>query len=473
MIRLMPECAEPTLLAQKECEITIHGKKIEYTATVEETFYADDAGEKAASVGSFSYIAKNMGPNRPIIFVYNGGPGASSVWMHMGLFGPRRIHIDDPVDPSPVPPYYLEDNPHCLLDICDLVMIDPPHTGFARLYKPEDYSLVYGADQDAFLLSLFIEHWLTVNHRMNSPRFLAGESYGSLRNCQLMRQLMGGCMPQDHRVTAIPVNGLMFFGTCIELGQEKGIPYSEMVTMFDTYAATCWYFRKDRQKQSVWEYIEEAEDFLAKEFLPCDFLGEKCPPEVREEVMKKVMYYTGVSEYYLRNHNMQINNEDFMEEAIRDMGLDVGLYDSRYTMPHSTCKAFHDVISDDPAMGKYTPSFIAAMALLRDELGIETDREYRAIDVGKAFPITGEVSNTESLVDGMRRNRKMQLFFATGIYDLCTPMGKTRYNLHHLGLDSSRVMEKEYESGHMPYLGEDSCIALEKDMREYLAKALA
>lgn len=458
------------LRAEKEHSFKLRGEEISYRVITEETFLGEEEAE--ASIVSFTYLRTGVeSENRPVVFVFNGGPGSSCVWMHLGLFGPRRIQLENPVDPAPVPPYVLEDNPHCMLDVCDLVLIDPVETGFARLYDKEKGSSYFGADCDAQAVSLFIENWLNRYERMNSPKFLAGESYGTIRSCQLLKALMGACLTKEARLVAIPINGVIFLGSAIAC--EKQHPqFPDILFTFSAMAASNWYHNREGKPAKVSDFVEEAEGFAAKEYLKLLYLGERLPETEREETLQKAGWYLGLSPELLKRKNYEIEIDAFAEELLRDRGLDLGLYDARFVLPHNDHKTFHDTITDDGAMGKYTPAFAGGMGLYRKELGISRDREYRAIDlaVNEDFPMSGEMTNVDCLIGAMRRNSRLGLFFGTGVYDLVTTAGLVRYVVNHMGIDHSRVTVKEYESGHMPYLGEESCEKLEADMREFIAK---
>jgi carboxypeptidase C (cathepsin A) len=460
-----------------EHEITLRGETVRYRAIAEETAVEDDMGKPLASLFTYTYLRTGAGNcvKRPVIFAFNGGPGSSSAWLHLGLFGPRRVSLSDDVNPEVLPPYELEDNPHCLLDTCDLVMIDPVNTGYARLYQEGAQSQFYGVRQDAGVLALFIESWLNRYDRQMSPRFVAGESYGTIRACMLLRELMGGPMTENHRLLAIPVNGVILLGSALTLQVLGAAPavYPEVLKLM-AQAAVHHYHHPDG-KPGVADFAEEAWHFAGGDYLQALFAGEALDAEKRRKLCGKLEYFTGVSAEWFDGHNLKVDDVSFRSLVLREIGLDVGSYDGRYTMTHTELLPVCDPVGDDPAMGKYTPAFSGAMnTVIRSELGITLDREYRAIDfaVNGKWDYSSPVSPAEALTAAMRRNEKMRVFFVSGLYDLVTHPGEVRYLTAHLNLPKDKVTVREYESGHMPYIGKESAEKLEADLRAFIRQAV-
>ena len=200
------------------------GQEIPYQVISEETILGSESGEAEAAVFSFSYFRKDVenAQERPVIFVFNGGPGSSSVWLHLGLMAPRRLYLKDDVHPETVPPFQMVDNQECLLDTCDLVMIDPVETGYSRLLKEDAADKYFGLNQDAHSVAVMIRDWLVRYDRFNSPKYLLCESYGTIRSALLMNELTGGCFSQDGRLAAISLNGVFMLGTALIIpGYEK------------------------------------------------------------------------------------------------------------------------------------------------------------------------------------------------------------------------------------------------------------
>ncbi len=431
---------------------TLHAQAVlpDFRALCEEILLGEDHPE--ASVVGFSYLKNGGAANRPVLFAFNGGPGSSSLWQHIGFLAPWRVHLTDPVDPSPLPPYGIEENPHSPLDVCDIVLIDPPGTGYARLLDPAKGETYFNVDGDARAIALFIKDWLIRHDRVNAPRYLAGESYGTYRMPYVVRELMGGPMTAGHTLEGFSVNGLFMLG----LAFLNAPPFPAAAIHLPAYACVNHY-HNPAGKPPLCEWKEQAYAF-AGEYLHAFFYGDAARLE------SEFRHYSGVPSAEV---------ERFSKALLADRGLDVGIYDARYTMPHAE---MGDPVADDPAMGKYTVPFVGAWETqMKQKLGIETARDYRAID----FTVNGRwqyesqfgMKPDECLKLALRRNRDMKVLIGTGVYDLQTDIGNARYVAAHLGF-SDRVLVREYESGHMPYIGEESAAALAKDIRNLIGEKL-
>lgn len=463
-----------------EHQILLRDQPVSYRALVEETVFETEEQEskRLASLFTCTYLrtAISNSDQRPVLFVFNGGPGSASLWLHLGLFGPRRLKMTDALNPSPLPPYELEDNPHTLLDICDLVMIDPVNTGYSRLEKPDAADLFFGAVQDTHAIALLIENWLIRHDRLNSPRFLVGESYGSARACFLLRELMGGPMTQGKCLPGIAVNGILLLGTAITLPVFRNEPpVHPAVLKLPAQAAVHHYHHPDG-KPDLREFVEAAWQFAGKDYLAALFAGESLSAIERANICRRLSSFTGIAADWFDQNDLAVTDEDFRRLLLSGKCLDAGAYDGRYTMAHTSQISLADPIAEDPAMGKYTSAFIgAANSTLKAELEIGLEREYRAID----FTVNGQwdyncpVAPTEALTAAMRRNEQMRVFFGSGLFDLVTHPGTVRYLVNHLNLPKSRTTLREYESGHMPYLGKNSADRLEADIRAFLQMASA
>lgn len=453
-------------------ELNLRGEKITYRAVAESTMLEHEDGRPISELFSFTYLRTDENrPDRPVLFAFNGGPGSSSVWMHLGLLGPRRVKMDCAVNPNPLMPYELEDNPHCLLDLCDLVLIDSTGTGYARLSDEAAAPLLYSICGDAESMALFIEDWLNRYDRHNSPRFLAGESYGTIRACLLTRELMGGPTTACRRLCALPVNGLILLGTSIMLPMlQNNPPVWPQILMLLSYSAVHHYHHPEG-KPPLFAFVEEAWRFASQDYLLALFAGRSLSPDKRRLICSRLSDLTGIEADVFDRHELLLDDLTFRTNVLKKEGLDVGAYDGRYTLPHQEMKTLIDPVADDPAMGQYTPAYIGAMnAALKSELSIELDRVYRAIDfsVNALWNYETPVTPTDALALAMRRNPHMAVFFGSGLYDLVTPAGVVRYLVRHLDLPQDKVVLREYASGHMPYLGEESAFALEKDLRSFL-----
>ncbi|MET3525244.1 S10 family peptidase [Phenylobacterium koreense] len=445
------------------------GRKIAYRATLAETILHDPKGQPAASLYSFSYVAKGKDTNRPVVFVFNGGPGSSSIWMHMGMLGPRRVAFPDPVHPPTTPPFKLEDNPFSLLDVADLVFIDPVGTGYSRLLpggKGEDF---YGVSQDARATTEFIRDWLSANGRWNSPKYLVGESYGTVRASVLANTLMGGPFSPTGALGGVTLNGVIILGPSFG-GRSAGD--EAYLNNLPTMAATAWvHGRTPREGRTPESVAAEARRFAAETYLPALYAAEDLPAADRQRVAEGLSKLTGLPAQNWLDSNLRISLEEFGKLLLKDQGLQLGAYDSRYTLPLAASGG--DPVADDPAMGQYTPGFIAVLNdYVRNELKAPAPTTYQPIAFGEVNGRWnwGQPRNyAEDLAAAMRRNPSLKVFVGAGYYDLTTTLGSAEYVTRRSGLAHDRLTLRAYPSGHMPYMGDDSPRLLGADIRAFIA----
>lgn len=452
------------------------GRKIAYRASLQETILKDPKGQPAASLFSFSYVAKGQGENRPVVFVFNGGPGSSSIWMHMGMLGPRRVAFSDPVHPPTTPPFKLEDNPFSLLDVADLVFIDPIGTGYSRLLpggKGEDF---YGVNQDARATAEFIQAWLSANGRWNSPKYLIGESYGTVRASVLANTLMGGPFSPTATLGGATLNGVIILGPSFEVGRSSGD--DAYLTALPTMAATAWvHGRTPKEGRSAQSAADEARRFAAETYLPALYAAEDLSSAERARVAEGLAKLTGLSPQTWLDADLRISLGAFGKLLLKDQGLQIGAYDGRYTLPLAASGG--DPVADDPAMGQYTPSFIAVLNdYVRNELKAPAPTTYQPIAFGEvnarwnwgAGPGAPQPKNyAQDLAVAMRRNPSLKVFVGAGYYDLVTTFGAAEYVTRRSGLARERLTLRTYPSGHMPYMGDESARLLGADIRAFIA----
>ncbi|MDP1875883.1 S10 family peptidase [Phenylobacterium sp.] len=450
------------------------GRALTYEATASETVLQDAKGVAAATLFSFSYVEKAAQPNRPVVFIFNGGPGSSSVWLHLGMAGPRQVDFADEVNPPTVPPFALKDNPNALLDVADLVFIDPPGTGYSRVLpegRTEDY---YGVNQDALAVAKFISEWLSRNDRWNSPKFVMGESYGTTRAAALATTLMGGPTSPSGELGAITLNGVLVLGPSMGGPGGDHLHGANLAAM----AATAWYHRPElRQGRSLDAAVEAARSLASGPYMRALYLGNALPAADQQTLAEQLGALTGLPAQTWLTHRLRISLSAFSRELLKDKGLQVGAYDSRYVLPLKAAGA--DPVADDPAMGQYTPAFVGAMSTyMARELKVRMETPYIPIafaqvnskwDYGPGGP-RGRDAAAE-LAQALRRNPSMRLFVAAGHYDLVTTVGAAEYALNQADLPPGRVTMKAYPSGHMPYLGADSAQALATDVRAFIRQA--
>jgi carboxypeptidase C (cathepsin A) len=465
---------------------TVRGQKIAYTATAGETYLSDLQGDPTASIFSFAYVKDGpVDPKRPVIFVFNGGPGSSSVWLHMGILGPKRVVLDKEVNPSNLPPFGLKDNPYSLLDIADLVFIDPVGTGYSQSLgraRNEDF---YGVDEDAASVAQFMELWLAKNGRFASPKFVIGESYGSVRAAVLPRALMGGPV-YGGVMRGITLNGVVLLGTTIggSLGgapEPKNYDGPEMRTALSlpALADTAWYHNKiDRKGRSLQAYDQEVTTFARTDYFNAlkKASANTLSDEERTAMAARLMSYTGLPAATF-DKDLKVQLQPMANHLLSERGLSVGAYDSRYTLP--SAHSFNEPVTDDPAMTLYVPGFVAAFQqMLHDDLKVNMERPYGSIvwsglNSKWNWKRTGTpegLAYADELVTSMRRTPGMHLLVASGYYDLVTTPASARYQLEKADPPKDRTEFKAYESGHMLYLG-DTAQSFSDDVRKLVLTA--
>lgn len=457
----------------------IRGRTLSYTATAGETYITNAAGEPIASFFSFSYFKDApVDPLRPVMFVFNGGPGSSSMWLHIGVLGPKRVVLDHEVNPSNSPPFGLRDNPYSVLDVADLVFIDPVGTGFSHaLGNASDFDFA-SVDADADSVARFIERWLTQNGRWNSPKYVVGESYGSVRAAVLSRALIGGPFYTSY-MRGITLDGIVLLGVSLDGGAKASSRASDesdaasASRALPSLAVTAWYHgRIDRADRTVPQLYAEVKAFGAGEY--ADALRRlsigALPDEEQQRLAAKLEGYTGLpKETWLRS-GLRIPEASFAKQLLAAQGLEVGMYDSRYTLPLSGSDG--DPVADDPAMVRYVPGFIAAFhQLLRDDLKVEMPIPYAAIAFSFAlrwnFTRTGvpdEQTYAGDLATSMRRMPKLRLLVCAGYFDMFSTPANAEYSVRRAGLPADRITLRNYESGHMLYLG-DTAERFSEDVR--------
>lgn len=472
---------EKEIVAQKRDTWTGKAACVAYTMTMERLTFGDSAAEATAHL--FSYTALDAASDRPVIFVFNGGPGASGIWMHLGFAAPKRLKLEDAVNPGAHGPYVLEDNPLSLIDAADTVIVDPVETGYSRLLDQSKAGDYLSVDGDAALIALLIADWLRSRGRMNAPRYLCGESYGTYRMPFVVRELFGGPFSTAHRLGAVAMNGLIMLGSALvtspALTPDYPMVYRSAHQLPEMAAAN--HYHRPQGKPPLREWIEEVWAFCGGEYLSLLFRGNSLTGEERVAAAQKLSRYTGVEAQWFLENGLEIGHHEFHKRCLRDRGLDLGIYDARYTMRHVPDKSrpaegqlvMDDPVADDPAMGKYSAAFAGCWeAAFKPWAGIDTAEEYRLID----FTCNGrfnmrsasQLTPTQCLEMDMRRDEGLRVMQCSGVYDLCTSFGTVRYMANHMNVDRERLLLREYESGHMPYLGEDCARQLTEDVRAFI-----
>jgi carboxypeptidase C (cathepsin A) len=464
------------VLSETRHAITIGGKKLEYTATAGNLLLREEDGKVKASIFFIAYTrAGGMDPaKRPVTFTFNGGPGSSSVWLHLGAFGPKRVLVSEEGQPLP-PPYKLVDNEYTLLDQTDLVFIDPVTTGFSRAAPGQNAKQFHGVQEDIQAVGDFIRLYTTRFARWGSPKFLAGESYGTTRAAGLAGYLQERLGMNLNGI--ILVSSVLNFQT-LRFDEGNDLPYA---LFLPTYTATAWYHKKlpsDLQADRA-RALKEAERFALGAYSTALMKGTKLSTEERQEIGRKLARYTGLSEDYVQRSNLRVPIYRFTQELLRDQRRVVGRYDSRYT------GAELDPTSGQPG---YDPSYAAVLGpytatlnqYVRHELRYESDLPYEILTSRVQPWEYGTAKNrylnvAPTLEKALVQNRYLRVFVANGYYDLATPYLATEYTFDHLRPEEAlagRVRMAYYDAGHMMYVHRPSHEKLKRDLAEFIEATL-
>jgi carboxypeptidase C (cathepsin A) len=428
---------------------------LRYTARAGTMVLKADDGTPRANIFFVAYTKDGADPaTRPVTFTFNGGPGSSSVWLHMGAFGPKRVAYKDDLGNAAAPPYKLVDNEYHVLDATDLVFIDPVTTGYSRAIPASDAKKFHGFDADIESVGEFIRLWTTRYSRWSSPKYLAGESYGTTRAAGLA----GWLHEQGYYLNGIMlISSILNFGTA-RFDSGNDLPYA---LFLPTYTATAWYHKRlpaDLQAD-LKRAVAESQRFALGEYSAALMQGDALPDEQRRAIAEKLARLTGLSREYVERTNLRIHISRFDKELLRDRRRTVGRLDSRFTGIDL------DAAGDRP---EFDPSYTAIMgeytAVLNDyvrrNLQFETDLPYEIL-TGKVSPWSYErqqnryLDVAETLRGAMTRNPYLRIYVANGYYDLATPFAATDYTFAHMGIDPElrgNVVTSYFEGGHMMYV---------------------
>lgn len=471
------------VISQTSHAVIINGEEIRYQATAGRLILkAEDekAGEKPkaaiffvaytrerpAGIGETDYAAA-----RPLTFAFNGGPGSSSVWLHLGLLGPRRVVLEEDGRPLP-PPYRLVDNAFSLLDKTDLVFIDPVTTGFSRAVPGEADKQFHGFKPDIESVGEFIRLYLSRSHRWASPRYLIGESYGTTRAAGL-----AGHLQERH---GLYLNGIMLISVVLNFMTVRFAPGNDLPYMLflPTYAATAHYHGRlgPDVPAELPALLAEVEAFAMNEYALALLRGDALPAEERAAIAARLARYTGLSADYIARTNLRVDIHRFTKELLRDQRRTTGRLDSRFTGIDRDAAGEYAEFDPSYALiqGPYTGLF---NDYVRRELAFESDLPYEILSDRVQPWSFDDHQNTyvnvgETLRSAMSMNPHLRVFVANGYYDLATPYLATRYTFDHLELDESRranITTTYYEAGHMMYIHDPSLAQLRADLEAFLA----
>ncbi len=464
-------------LKRSKNSLMLDAGELAYTTTAGTLTLEREDGTDRADIFFVAYTkdGEDDSSGRPITFCFNGGPGSSSVWLHLGAFGPRRVRLpSDASIPAP-PPYDIQDNPHTLLDLTDLVFIDPVTTGYSRAAEGEDHKQFHGVSEDIASVADFIQLYTTRFQRWNSPKFLSGESYGTTRAAGLAGRLQG-----RHGMF---LNGIVLVSSILDFSTARfdagnDLPYP---LFLPTYTATAWYHGRlapDLQDSQLRDVLEEVEKFALNEYTLALAKGARLSETEADGIAVRLARYLGVSELYIKQTNLRPVIHEFVKELTRDERETVGRLDSRYRGRDRD--AYGGTNDYDPSYAAIQGPFTAAMNhYVRSELGYENDLPYEIL-TGRVHPWNygpedGYVNTGRTLRSAMTQNPHLKVFVANGYYDLATPYFATEYTFDHLGLEPAlqgNVSMAYYEAGHMMYIHEPSAEALKADIARFYATAL-
>jgi carboxypeptidase C (cathepsin A) len=449
--------------------IALNGRTIGYTARAGTIILRDGENDPAASVFYVAYTAdRTDARKRPVTFFWNGGPGSSTIWLHMGSFAPVRVQVPkNAAQPGPNPP--LVDNESSLLDVSDLVFVDAVGTGWSTVVargKTADY---YGVDEDAKAFTQFIKRWSTTNKRWESPKYLFGESYGTTRAANVANLL---------QTDGMAISGIILLSSALSynflpIGQGPGEDYV-YIGYLPTEAAVAWYHKKAANNPpDLARYVAEVRAFAGGPYAQALMRGDSLDTATRNQIIAKLHAYTGLSETYIDRANLRINPNRFEQELLRNEGRNVGRFDARY---------IGDAIDRNAAFPDYDPSdtmtsaaFVTAFNhYAHDILHYKDDRPYDVLDYGVngAWKYQrGEDSNAPSVVADLQaavvQNPYLHVLSANGYYDLATGFYGTEYLLNHMGLNAAQRKRLHYAyfpSGHEVYLNHDALVSFKREL---------
>jgi carboxypeptidase C (cathepsin A) len=478
-----PPAAGQTADAVTHHSVTIGGTAYAYTARAGLITLVNGKEQPAANVFYTAYTLDGVDSTaRPVTFIYNGGPGSSTMWLRMGSIGPVRVLAGNG-QPSGPPPYRIQDNPYSLLDKSDLVFIDMPDSGFGRFLpgaNPKDF---FGVDQDVAAFGQFIQNYITKFDRWNSPKFIFGESYGTTRSAALADYLL------NHGVS---LNGVVLQSSILNFGLDygNGEPNATgdwaYVLYLPTEAATAWYHDKVPNKPAdLGSFVSQVERFAAGPYLAALYKGNAIASNERNAVARRLSYYLGIPQSYILESNLRVPYDRFQRELLRGQGIVVGRLDSRYTT-YGLHEASNEGPPWDPTDSSIDAPYTTAVnQYIREELQYNPPIEYRPniygiiYSNGSSWDFTHnrrEPTNVApDLADAMTQNPDLKVFSANGYYDFATPFFATVYTLQHLEIApplQSNITYGFYQSGHMIYLDDTALAAYKADLGRWYDSAL-
>lgn len=462
--------------------LVVHAKGWDETAPKADGDAAQKSPDATASMFYTAYFKRAADASRrPITFVFNGGPGSSTVWLHMGAFGPVRVLTNDHTH-TPGAPYSVVNNAETLLDASDLVFIDAPGTGFGRIAGKDKEKAFYGVDQDIHAFSEFIREFLSKYNRWNSPKYVFGESYGTMRGAGLAWAL--------HREN-IDLNGVILLSDILnwdlmpdnpELNPAIDAPY---VVALPTYAATAWYHNKlPDQPKDLKPFLDQVEHFATTDYALALMRGNSLEPTARQTIAEKLHAFTGLPVAYLLKANLRIGYGAFQKEILADRDETVGTLDTRFIGP--TLDPLSKIAEYDPQGAAISSAYVSAWnTYVRNTLKYGADQHYRTdIDVyaswdykhqppGASKPLIMLPNVLPDLAAAMKQNPDLRVMVNGGYFDVSTPYYEGRYEMRHLPIPPALQKNIEYhyyESGHMVYVHPPTLKQLHDNVADFISR---
>ncbi len=466
-------------------QLTVNGQTLHYTATAGNLLITrtgtNEVEEPYHSIFYVAYTLDGADPKtRPVTFLYNGGPGSASIWLHMGSVGPMRVVTDSP-DATHNAPYKIVPNEYTLLNQSDLVFIDAPATGFSRPVGKGTIKDVAGVDEDLTAFTRFIVRYLTVNDRWNSPKFLFGESYGTTRSAGLSATLNSA---------GVQLNGIVLLSSILNYNAGGPGLDNTYLTDFPSFAAIAWYYNKVPNKPAdVMTFIASARKFASGPYAQALYAGNALTPAETDSIASQMSAFIGLSPTYIKECNLRVSPSRFRKALLRDQNDILGRYDARFEGPDA--EEAGDVPGYDPSDTGITGAFVAAFQdYLQNDLKYTSketyelqgpgliqnwDWKHRAAGMGFGFMreqprpyVAGDLGDT------MRKNPHLLVFSANGTFDLATPFRATEWELAHMGIDqklAKNITFGYYPAGHMVYLNVVALKSFRKDLDTFYNNA--
>jgi carboxypeptidase C (cathepsin A) len=446
--------------------VTIKGKAIPYKVTAGTQPVWNAEGKPSASLFYTYYERSDVSDKsrRPLIISFNGGPGSASVWMHVAYTGPKVLNIDS--EGFPVQPYGIHDNPHSILDVADIVYVDPVNTGFSRILDPKaEKTTFFGVNADIKYLGDWVDNFVSRQGRWTSPKYLIGESYGTTRVSGLALDLQN-----NHWMY---LNGVILVSPT-ELGIKRDGPVNDALSL-PYYTAAAWYQKAlpaDLQQKDLMDVLAESEAFTVNEFIPALSRGGFLEEAKKKQIAASVSRYSGLSERTVMQHNLAVPTQYFWKDLLREKGFTVGRLDSRYLgIDKQQAGSSPDYNSE---LTSWLHSFTPAINYyLRDVLKYKTDLQYNMF--GPVRPWDNSNDNTgENLRMAMAENPYMHVMIQSGYYDGATTYFDAKYSMWQLdpsGKMKDRLRFEGYRSGHMMYLRAEDLASSNEHIRDFIKKS--